>query len=155
MRKAWRVIASVSSKNSLACSCNPTQPDCMKIFRIALFLAIVSPAFAAEWIWSEKEDATFAKKFDLKAIPEAAQLTATGDFASVEIWINGVMITALEAYDPVFQGDVAKALVEGENWIELATKGVEGRRRLPRDWRLGISKLNRTKAGRMRRFRRG
>lgn len=126
MRKACRVIVSVSSKNSLASRRKSAQPDRMKIFRIALFLAIVSPGFAAEWIWSKKEDATFAKKFDLEAVPEAAQLTATGDFASVEIWINGVMIATLEAYDPVFQKDVVKALVKGENRIELATKGVDG-----------------------------
>ncbi|MEM7014755.1 MAG: hypothetical protein AAF585_25125 [Verrucomicrobiota bacterium] len=130
-------------------------PSRLYLCSLALLLVLTPSGFSAEWIWSKREDATFTKKFDLDAVPEAAQLTATGDFAGTEVWINGRMITVLEAYDPVFQGDVAKALVKGENWIELATKGVDGPSAIAARLEIGDIKIETDKTWENRGFSKG
>tara|TARA_R110002096_G_scaffold4501_25_gene21214 strand:- start:14125 stop:16884 length:2760 start_codon:yes stop_codon:yes gene_type:complete len=98
-----------------------------------LTLLVVASLSAAlpNWIWNRAErDGTgtveFAQVVDLKEKPKSANLTATADFASLQIRINGRVVANAEAYDPPLSLDVADFLSRGENRLTFHAEGVEG-----------------------------
>lgn len=105
----------------------------MKPLRLVALTAMltIGVANAAEWIWlnenrHESGAARFERTFDLATAPEAATLTVTGDFASLRVLVNEQLLAEIEAYNPVFETDIAKFLKAGENRISLVCEGVAG-----------------------------
>ncbi|MEM1297121.1 MAG: hypothetical protein AAGH89_17275, partial [Verrucomicrobiota bacterium] len=82
-------------------------------------------------IWNDEEregagDAEFSRSLDLPDKPRSARLTATADFARLEVRINGKTLARAEAYDPSLSLEIASSLLAGENVVSFHAEGVEG-----------------------------
>ncbi|MEM1293978.1 MAG: hypothetical protein AAGH89_01345, partial [Verrucomicrobiota bacterium] len=90
----------------------------MNPFTLVYAIALVAPL--PEWIWNDEEregagDAEFSRSLELPDKPRSARLTATADFARLEVRINGKTLARVEAYDPSLSLEIASSLLAGEN----------------------------------------
>lgn len=80
------------------------------------------------WLWTSGSThrVNLSHSFGLSYVPDEYSLTVSSDFATVDVYVNGELVGALEPYDPVTSFPVQKFLNEGANQISLAATGVEG-----------------------------
>lgn len=81
-----------------------------------------------EWLWTQGggNRVVLSHSFGLDYVPEDYSLTVTADFATVDISVNGTLIGALEAYDPVTSFSIQNFLKKGANQISIDAVGVDG-----------------------------
>ena len=94
-------------------------------------LALASPMLRAEetpsdlpqWIWTSQRGAVgklqFARDIPLDAAPLQAELQVAGDFCTVEVRINDVLVLDLEDYSPLAHIDATPWLAAGENAVRI------------------------------------
>lgn len=101
----------------------------MNPFCLFVVLALATPL--PDWIWNSQErdksgSVEFMQTVELETKPSSAVLTATADFATLEVRVNGELIARAEAYDPSLVLDLGQWLEVGTSEISFRAEGVAG-----------------------------
>lgn len=83
------------------------------------------------WIWNSETTAgnevvVFRKPFSVNSPISTATLQTVGESASVQVLLDGRLLTDLEPYDPIAQVDVTDEVSTGEHELAVRCRGVVG-----------------------------
>lgn len=107
----------------------------LRLAGMAAFALLAWPAPAAEpvpqWIWAEGEregaqKAAVASHFDVRSGIKSAHLRVIGDFAGVNVFLNGRLAGAVPAFSPLADLDVKPLLRPKGNELLIQAEGVPG-----------------------------
>jgi putative heme-binding domain-containing protein len=109
------------------------QPSLYVLLTIFLLIPLTSMAASdtPEWIWCEADreagtSAFFRKEFSADKQVASAVIRAVGESASLNIFLDGVLIAEVDAYDPLLRRDITDQFRTGKHAIATQSTSCGG-----------------------------